>query len=78
MRSPRAATPWFGGVARGFGYCRFGLGPRATDALTDVSGGPELKIASAPGVTFSTVRLYARALRTSEAVGNFRALDRNR
>lgn len=67
-----------GGAARGFGYGRFGMAPQARDALADVSGGPDLRIGSAPGVEIALVRLYDRPLRTSEAIGNCRALGAGR
>ena len=52
-----------GGEARQFGWGRF------TPNLHDVTGGPELRIT--PQVR--SLRIYRRALRVSEAVGNWRA-----
>jgi len=56
-----------GGAQRQFGFGRF------NPTLKDVSGGRELRIAPALHGELWHVRLYNRALRTSEAVGNFRA-----
>jgi len=53
-----------GGEHRQFGWERF------TPNLYDVTGGPELRIA--PEVR--SLRIYDRALRVSEAVGNWRAV----
>lgn len=55
-----------GGEHRQFGWGRF------TPNLYDVTGGPELRIAR----EVRSLRIYDRALRVSEAVGNWRALQR--
>ncbi len=64
-----------GGTARAFGYGRFvapaKAGPDA--ALGDVSGGASLRVAPAFDGEIAVLRIYDRALRTSEAIGNFRA-----
>ncbi|MCS7023178.1 MAG: exo-alpha-sialidase [Bryobacteraceae bacterium] len=52
-----------GGEARQFGWQRF------NPNLLSINGSPELRIG--PGVR--TVRIYGRALRTSEAIGNWRS-----
>ena len=57
-----------GGAQRPFGFGRF------SPTLKDVSGGPELQIAPDLHGELRHVRIYGRALRTSEAVGNFHAL----
>jgi hypothetical protein len=56
-----------GGEARQFGWGRF------SSALRDANGGKVLRIG--PGLTgrIHSLRLYHRCLRTSEAVGNWRA-----
>jgi hypothetical protein len=54
-----------GGEHRQFGWGRF------SPDFYDVTGGPELRIA--PEVC--TLRIYDRALRVSEAVGNWRERD---
>jgi hypothetical protein len=59
-----------GGAQRPFGFGRF------SPNLKDVSGGRELRIAPELHGELRHVRIYNRALRTSEAVGNFRALAR--
>ncbi len=59
-----------GGAQRQFGFGRF------NPTLKDVSGARELRVAPALRGELRHVRLYNRALRTSEAVGNFRALGR--
>ena len=59
-----------GGAQRQFGFGRF------NPTLKDVSGGRELRVAPALHGELRHVRLYNRALRTSEAVGNFRASGR--
>ncbi|MBO0862510.1 MAG: exo-alpha-sialidase, partial [Chloracidobacterium sp.] len=58
-----------GGAARQFGWGR--LNP----ALGDVNGSKEAKIAQSLWGEIGTIRFYNRPLRTSEAVGNFRAGD---
>lgn len=52
-----------GGEQRQFGWGRF------SPTLRDANGAPEVKLH--PGIT--RLRIYNRALRTSEAVGNYRA-----
>jgi hypothetical protein len=59
-----------GGAERPFGFGRF------NPTFKDISGGRELKLAPALHGKLRHVRLYNRALRTTEAVGNFRALTR--
>jgi hypothetical protein len=56
-----------GGEARQFGWGRF------SPHLYNVTGGTVLRLAE----SVSLVRLYGRALRTSEAVGNYRAGQRS-
>lgn len=56
-----------GGKERPFGYGRF------DPAMKDVSGNRVLKIAPALHGQMTLLRIYDRALRTSEAIGNFRA-----
>jgi hypothetical protein len=56
-----------GGLSRQYGWRRF---PRE---VGDVSGGATLAIAPALRGTVHALRVYGRALRTSEAVGNWRA-----
>jgi hypothetical protein len=43
-------------------------------ALGRAAGGPESRVAAGPETGIATVRLYRRALRTSEAIGTFRAV----
>ncbi len=57
-----------GGAQRPFGYGRF------SPTLKDVSGGRELRIAPCLHGELQHLRIYNRALRISEAVGNFHAL----
>jgi hypothetical protein len=59
-----------GGAQRQFGFGR--LNP----ILKEVSGGRDLRIAPDMHGELKHVRIYNRALRTSEAVGNFHALAR--
>jgi hypothetical protein len=59
-----------GGAQRPFGFGRF------SPILKDVSGGRELRIAPDLHGELKHVRIYNRALRTTEAVGNFHALAR--
>ena len=59
-----------GGAPRPFGYGRF------SPILKDVTGGRELRIAPDLHGELKHLHLYNRALRTSEAVGNFHALAR--
>ncbi len=59
-----------GGAGRPFGFGRF------NPTFKDVSGSRDAQIAPALHGELRHVRLYNRALRTSEAVGNFRALAR--
>ena len=56
-----------GGEARQFGWGRF------SPALTGAAGSDRLRIAPALDGTVSLLRIYGRALLTSEAVGNWRA-----
>ncbi|MEN8255280.1 MAG: sialidase family protein [Verrucomicrobiota bacterium] len=56
-----------GGTARQFGWSRF------STALGDINGEPSLGIGSSLDGELGQFRLYDRYLRTSEAVGNFRA-----
>ena len=58
-----------GGDDRQFGWGRFSPNLRAPNPDNGASGSPQLKIAPAVG----SLRIYNRALRTSEAVGNFHA-----
>jgi hypothetical protein len=55
-----------GGSARQFGYGRF------NPNIKDISGGRTLLLAPSLHGDLRQVRLYNRALRTSEAVGNYR------
>ena len=59
-----------GGAQRPFGFGRF------SPILKDVSGGRELRIAPNLHGELKQVRIYNRALRTTEAIGNFHALAR--
>jgi hypothetical protein len=59
-----------GGAQRQFGFGRF------SPNLKDVTGGRDLRIARDLHGELKHLRLYNRALRTSEAVGNFHALAR--
>jgi hypothetical protein len=59
-----------GGAQRPFGFGRF------SPILKDVSGGRELRVAPDLHGELKHVRIYNRALRTTEAVGNFHALAR--
>ena len=52
-----------GGHTRQFGWGRF------SPTLRSANGAPQLRLAPA----LRQIRVYTRALRTSEAVGNFRA-----
>jgi len=56
-----------GGEARQFGWARFHA------ALADVNGAERARIAPALEGELGRLRLYDRYLRTSEAVGNWRA-----
>jgi hypothetical protein len=58
-----------GGDQRQFGWGRFSPTLRAPNPGLEAGGVPMLTIAPA----VRSLRLYSRALRTSEAVGNFRA-----
>jgi hypothetical protein len=57
------------GTVRSRGWSRFPL------ALGNVNGLAALTIAPALTPTLHTLRIYDRALRTSEVVGNFQARD---
>jgi hypothetical protein len=57
-----------GGAQRPFGFGRF------SPNFKDISGGRTLQISRALHGELKHVRLYARALRTSEAIANFHAL----
>jgi hypothetical protein len=59
-----------GSAQRQFGFGRF------SPILKDISGGRDLRIAPDLHGELKHLRLYNRALRTSEAVGNFHALVR--
>jgi hypothetical protein len=59
-----------GGAQRPFGFGRF------SPILKDISGTRDLRIASDLHGELQHARIYNRALRTSEAVGNFQALPR--
>ena len=59
-----------GGAQRQFGFGRF------SPILKDVSGGRELRIAPDLHGELKHVRLYNRALRVTEAIGNYHALAR--
>jgi hypothetical protein len=59
-----------GGAERPFGFGRF------NPTFKDISGGRELKLAPALHGKLKHLRLYNRALRTTEAIGNFRAFVR--
>ena len=66
---PKIITVVVDGVlADGGQYRQFGWG-RFSPTLRDANGSPEMRI----GVTVRALRIYGRALRTSEAVGNSRA-----
>ena len=56
-----------GGQARECGWCRLPAD------LRDVSGSRSVRVAAAPNVELARLRIYGRALRTSEAVGNYHA-----
>lgn len=56
-----------GGEARIFGWSRF------HDALDDINGASHARLAPDARGEVEILRLYNRALRTSEAVGNFNA-----
>jgi Concanavalin A-like lectin/glucanases superfamily/BNR repeat-like domain len=56
-----------GGAVRDFGWGRF------SPALTDVNGATKAKLAQVLFGELAEFRIYNRYLRTSEAVGNFRA-----
>ncbi len=58
-----------GGAQRQFGFGRF------NPTFKDVSGGRDLRIAPELHGELRHLRLYDRALRTSEAIGNFHALS---
>ena len=57
-----------GGGQRQFGWGRF------SPQLRHANGAPEIRLAQAPGAEFALLRIYSRALTTSEAVGNYQAL----
>ena len=57
-----------GGTERPFGFGRF------NPTIKDISGGRELKIAPSLHGKLKHLRIYDRALRTTEAMGNYRAL----
>lgn len=59
-----------GGAERAFGFGRF------NPDFKEISGGPAVQVAPALHGKLSHVRIYDRALRTSEAVGNLRAEGR--
>jgi hypothetical protein len=59
-----------GGAQRPFGFGRF------SPILKDISGARDLRIAPDLHGELQHARIYNRALRTSEAVGNFHALPR--
>jgi len=59
-----------GGTERPFGFGRF------NPTFKDISGSSELKIAPSLRGQLKHVRLYNRALLTTEAIGNFRAMTR--
>jgi hypothetical protein len=59
-----------GGSQRQFGFGRF------SPTFKDISGGRDLRVAPDLHGELRHLRVYDRALRTSEAVGNFRALPR--
>ena len=59
-----------GGAEKQFGYGRF------NPTFKDISGGKNLQTAPQLHGELKHVRIYNRALRTSEAIGNFRALAR--
>jgi hypothetical protein len=56
-----------GGKERLFGYGRF------DEAFKDVNGARNMKVAPSLRGRLSLVRIYNRALRTSEAIGNYHA-----
>jgi len=56
-----------GGKERPFGFGRFDA------AFKDVHGGPSLRLAPSLRGSLLQLRLYDRALRVSEAIGNYRA-----
>lgn len=58
-----------GGGARPFGFGRF------HPTIKDISGARNLRLGGQLRGELQHVRLYSRALRTSEAIGNFRALS---
>jgi len=58
-----------GGAQRPFGFGRF------NPTFKDISGGRELQIVPDLRGELGHLRLYDRALRSSEAVGNFHALS---
>ncbi len=59
-----------GGTERPFGFGRF------NPTLKDISGDRELRLAPALRGELKQARIYNRALRTTEAIGNYRALTR--
>ncbi len=59
-----------GGAERPFGFGRF------NPTIKDISGGRDLRIAPSLQGELQHLRIYDRALRTTEAIGNFRALAR--
>ena len=56
-----------GGQARECGWCRLPAD------LRDVSGSRSVRVAAAPNVELARLRIYGRALRTADAVGNYHA-----
>jgi hypothetical protein len=61
-----------GALCDGGEYRQFGWG-RFSPHLRDVSGAETLRVAPSLDGELSMVRLYGRALRTSEAIGNLGA-----
>lgn len=59
-----------GGAEKQFGFGRF------SSTVKDISGGRNLQLAPQLHGELKHARLYTRALRTSEAVGNFHSLSR--
>ena len=59
-----------GGAQRPFGFGRF------SPNFKDISGGRTLQVAPALHGELRHLRIYDRALRTSEAIANFHALAR--
>jgi hypothetical protein len=65
-----------GGVERGYGYGRFVANAKAgaEAQLSDVTGGGSMRVAPDFRGEVGLVRIYDRALRTTEAIGNYRAV----